>query len=133
MSSVVADTHAIIWFLLDSPRLSATARAAMDGALESGDLIHVSAISVVEATYLVEKGSVDEPAFQQLLQALADPSQGIRAVPVDLAVARSVRRIERKAVPDMPDRIIGATALHLGLPLVSRDSMLRQSGIEVIW
>jgi len=133
MSSLVADTHAIIWFLLDSPRLSAGAQDAMDGTLESGDLIYISTISVVEATYLVEKGSVEESVFQQLLQALGDPSQGIRALPVDLAIARRVREIERNAVPDMPDRIIGATAIQLGLRLVSGDAMLRASGLDVIW
>jgi predicted nucleic acid-binding protein len=33
----------------------------------------------------------------------------------------------------MPDRIIGATALHLGIPLVTRDRRLQSAGIETIW
>jgi predicted nucleic acid-binding protein len=33
----------------------------------------------------------------------------------------------------MPDRIIAATALTLGLPLVTRDGALRQLDIETIW
>jgi predicted nucleic acid-binding protein len=33
----------------------------------------------------------------------------------------------------MPDRIIAATALHLGLPLVTRDLRIQASGIPTIW
>ena len=39
----------------------------------------------------------------------------------------------RAQVPDMPDRIIAATALSLGLPLVTRDGRIRDSGIRTIW
>ena len=37
--------------------------------------------------------------------------------PLDYNVASALRSIPRDIVPDMPDRIIAATALHLGLPL----------------
>jgi len=41
---------------------------------------------------------------------------------------------KREAVPDMPDRIVAATALSLGLPLLSRDpAMGTVEGLEVIW
>jgi predicted nucleic acid-binding protein len=33
----------------------------------------------------------------------------------------------------MPDRIIAATALHLGLPLVTRDARIVASGINTVW
>ncbi len=33
----------------------------------------------------------------------------------------------------MPDRIIAATALHLGLPLVTRDRRLQAAIIQTIW
>ncbi len=37
-------------------------------------------------------------------------------------------------VPDMPDRIIAATALHLNLPLLSRDGQIAQvPSLTVIW
>ena len=42
---------------------------------------------------------------------------------------RALRRIPRDLVPDMPDRIIGATAMHLELPLITRDSNLTGSGL----
>jgi len=36
-------------------------------------------------------------------------------------------------VPDMPDRIIAATALHLDLPLVTRDRAIQAAGLKAIW
>jgi predicted nucleic acid-binding protein len=33
----------------------------------------------------------------------------------------------------MPDRIIAATALSLGLPLVTRDGKIRASNVITIW
>lgn len=56
MSSVVADTHTIIWHLRNSSKLSVVAREMLDRAMQSDDLIYISAISFVEIIYLVEKG-----------------------------------------------------------------------------
>jgi predicted nucleic acid-binding protein len=41
--------------------------------------------------------------------------------------------INRDSIPDMPDRIIAATALHLGVPLISRDAKIRASNIATVW
>ena len=49
------------------------------------------------------------------------------------AVVDALARIPRTAVLDMPDRIIAATALHLGLPLISKDHKIQVSGIQTIW
>jgi len=33
----------------------------------------------------------------------------------------------------MPDRIIAATALHLGVPLISRDRRISLSAVATVW
>jgi predicted nucleic acid-binding protein len=43
---------------------------------------------------------------------------------LDAAAAQAVQKISRSAVPDMPDRIIAATALRLNAELVTRDHRL---------
>jgi hypothetical protein len=50
MVAVVADTHTIVWYLRELPRLSEAALAALDGATAAGDPIYVSSISVANAT-----------------------------------------------------------------------------------
>jgi predicted nucleic acid-binding protein len=41
--------------------------------------------------------------------------------------------IERSDVPDLPDRIIAATALYLNVPLISRDRKIQLSTVNTIW
>ncbi|MCL1471366.1 PIN domain-containing protein [Argonema antarcticum] len=72
MTSVVGDTHAIVWYFLKSINLSATALAAIDNA----DSVYVASISIVEIIYLKEKGKLPEEALQRLIQALADVTTG---------------------------------------------------------
>lgn len=50
------------------------------------------------------------------------------------AAANTLQTVSRSAVPDMPDRIILATARYLGPPLISRDEKIREAGIvPVVW
>ncbi len=130
---LILDTHAAIWYLLNSKELSSTARNAVEDAIRKGEDVFLSAISVVEAIYLVEGGRVPFQALQRLDAALGDPASGLIVTAVDAAVAEAVHKISRFSVPDMPDRIIGATALHLKAPLVTRDRRLQSAGIETIW
>jgi len=47
--------------------------------------------------------------------------------------ARSLPLVPRDLVPEMPDRIIAATALRLDLPLITRDGRIASAGIKTIW
>src|SRR5580658_11050047 len=100
MASVAADTHAAVWFLDRDPRLSSTARDAMRASVESGDPIYLASITLVELTYLVEKGRVPANAMKALREALQDLSFGFALVPLDLRVADKLREIPRTDVPD---------------------------------
>jgi PIN domain nuclease of toxin-antitoxin system len=133
MGAVVADTHALIWYIAEPEKLTSEASAAFEQAVESGDPIYISAISVVEFFYLVEKGRFPEIAFERLINSLNFPESAISVTPLDLIIAQSMKQIPRDVVPDMPDRIIAATALYLNLPLITRDKKIRNSGIEIIW
>ncbi len=133
MDGLVADTHAVLWYLAGSPRLSHTAHCALDEALANGHRIYVSAISVVEVLYLWEKGRIPHEALDLLNGALSAPVAGLAVVPLDATVAAAVGRIPRTEVPEMPDRIIAATALHLSLPLVTRDLRIRATSLTTIW
>jgi PIN domain nuclease of toxin-antitoxin system len=133
MSAVVADTHVVVWALLKQEKLSPDALAALQGAIASGDRIWLSAISVVEIAYLVEKRRLPESAFERLMAELSRPDSGLAIAPLDLPIAQAVRRIPREQVPEMPDRIIAATALYLGLPLVTRDLAIQSTGLHVVW
>lgn len=101
--------------------------------------IFISAITVVEVVYLSEKKSFPYPGvFPQLLSDLDDPNEPIELLPLNLDIARGMNRVLRNEVPDMPDRIIAATAVEHKLRLVSVDSDIRNSAslatlVSVIW
>jgi PIN domain nuclease of toxin-antitoxin system len=133
LAALVVDTHAAVWYLLNSSRLSSVAQRAMDDAADAGDPVYLSAISLVEIVYLVEKGRLPTEVIERLSTALSDPDAGFTVIPLDERAAWAVQRISRDMVPDMPDRIIAATALSLGLPLATRDSAISTVGITTIW
>ena len=131
--SAVLDTHTVLWYLENSKELSPVARTTIENAIRDARDVHVSAISVIEAVYLVEGKRIPATALHRLRDALSDPSIGLFIAPVDASVANALEKIPRSIVPDMPDRIIAATALHLGVPLVTRDRRLQSAGIKTIW
>ena len=117
MSSVVVDTHTVIWYIFNDPKLSKLASIALEAASLHGDPIYVPSICLVEMTYLVEKGRIPLVALERVSAAVIGMNNGFLLAPLDEGVAMSTRKIKRASVPDMPDRIIAATALSLGLPL----------------
>lgn len=130
---IVADTHAILWYLYNDPRLSATAIQVMDAADRAGDQIAIASITLAEVVYLVEKDRIDAMAFEQIMRVLDQTNTALVEIPFDRTIARAMRQLDRSQVPDLPDRIVAATALSLGVPVLSRDRKIRSSVVETIW
>ena len=65
MTSVVADTHALIWYICDLDKLSTPALNALDLATDTGNLIYISAISLVEIVYHVEKNRLPKEVLNR--------------------------------------------------------------------
>lgn len=133
MIVAVADTHAVIWYLSGDKKLSNRARSYFENAILSGDQIIVSSISLVEMVYLVERQKITPQQFTDLANELRDPDSIFVEVTVDLAIARTLSRVDAVQIPDMPDRIIAATALHLNVPIISRDARIQLSTLTTIW
>ncbi len=133
MVVAIADTHAVIWYLFDDARLSILAKETFHSAVMQGQFIGVSAISLIEIVYLEERDRVPSGTGERLLMALNDTNSVLQECPVDIGVALALLQVDRAEIPDMPDRIIAATALHLNVPVISRDSKIRDSQIQTIW
>lgn len=133
MADAVTDTHGLIWYLEDSPRLSPAAREAFDACDRGEALIFVPTICLVEIVYLEEKGRIPSELRAQLQAHLQAGITGLLLAPLTREVAEALPQVPRAEVPDMPDRIIAATAVELGLPLISRDRRIELSAVETIW
>src|SRR5258706_12511522 len=94
MIVAVADTHAVIWYLAADPRISTVAKLFMDSTANDGDEIAVSAITLVEMVYLIEKGRIPAQYFSNLAGELNDPDSMFVEVPIDLKIARAVSRVD---------------------------------------
>ncbi len=132
-NALVADTHVVLWSLFSPSRLSSRAMTALQNAEAMGASVYVSAINLVELRYLIDKGRFFEQEYLDLLNALNDRANALTLLPVDSDIADALKSVSRAAVPDMPDRIIAATALYLGVPLVTRDGKIRASNVVTIW
>lgn len=133
MIAAVADTHAVVWYLANDPRLSETAKQTFENAARIGDQIGIAAITLVEMVYLVERSRIPAARFTQLMQAFDAADSLLVELPLTAAIARTLSRVARTQIPDMPDRIIAATALHHNLPVISRDGKINMSDIQTIW
>jgi PIN domain nuclease of toxin-antitoxin system len=129
----VADTHTVIWYLSGNQRLSSTAKRFIDSGAARGEQIGVSSITLVEIVYLIEKGRIPVESLTALATVLGEARNVFVELPLDLRIARALTQVDVIKVPDMPDRIIAATALHLGVPVISRDAKIQASNIATIW
>ncbi len=131
MSGLLLDTHAVLWFAFDDPRLSETAAQAIEEALAEPQAVFVSVISLVEMVYLAEKGRIPKNSVEMIRRL--EQTGGLFFAPLVDETVAYLSRIDRNAVPDMPDRLIAATALQLDLPLVTCDEKIRHTIENTIW
>lgn len=69
-----------------------------------------------------------------VLRQQVDASPTMHVQPIDEAVADAFVMISREVMRDPWDRFIVATAQALDLALVTRDSLIQESGlVETIW
>ena len=98
-----------------------------------GGLVPARLAETVPAGAAAHEGKIPADDWRKLNEGLAAEDSGVRVVPLTLGIADDLARVPWRSVPDMPDRIIAATALHVGLPLVSRDGRIQAPGLEVVW
>lgn len=134
MDDIVIDTNVVVWYFT-APRISSSsAQAAIVAAQKSGGSIFVPSITIVELIYLIEKNRVPHDVLVELREALDDDTTAFELAELSRGVADELRNIDRAMVADMPDRIVAATALHLGLPLVTSDTDIQKlANVTTIW
>jgi PIN domain nuclease of toxin-antitoxin system len=130
---IVLDTHALVWWVSDSPSLSKKAKAAIARELEGGQII-VSAISAWEIAMLVEREKlVLSMDVERWLSTVAE-IPAVRFVPLDIEVAVKSVGLPGSLHKDSADRMIVATARKLAAPLVTKDEKLHAyPHVKTIW
>jgi len=130
---VVADSHAIVWYVQDSSRLSEGARSALVESEQSEGIV-VSVATLVDLWYVTQTTQSVGADDLARLQARLDVSANVELHTIDVAVADAFTLIPRTVLTDPWDRFIVATAKALQLPLVTRDGAIRESNlVETVW
>ena len=102
----VADTQTAAWYLFGDFHISAAAKLFIDKAGVTQHSIHPAPVT---------------------------PTHVLKEAPFTSQVVEAMWQVARAEVHDMPDRIIAATAVYLGLPVISRDRRIRASAVRPIW
>ena len=126
--SLLLDTHALLWWLVEPEKLSSLALAAIN---DPAATIFVSAASGWE---LATKGCLGKPGAEGLLQDLPSllQQQGFQPLAVQLhhgVHAGGYRQAHR----DPFDRLLAAQAELEGLQLVSLDPALATFPCRLLW
>jgi len=119
--------------LEDSPKLSNSANEIFDRCDRSEIIIYIPTMCLIEIIYLQEKRRISADLKTQLDEALMSGMSGLVLFDLTVGVVESLAKIPREAVPELPDRVIAATALYLGLPLISCDCRMPLTGLPLIW
>jgi PIN domain nuclease of toxin-antitoxin system len=130
---IVLDTHAWIWFVNDPRQLSAPARRAAEEAM-SGRSIYISSISALEVALLAASGRIELTIDVHDWIAKSEALPFINFVPVDNAIFLRSVFLPGPLHADPADRVIIATALMKGIPVVTKDEKIRKySKVKSIW
>lgn len=129
---ILVDTHVVVWLLSDVRRLSHSARAAIDQARAEGEGLAICDITLFELTTLVSKGRIELDI--SLESFLREVEARFVVLPISGRACVLALGLPPAYPKDPADRIIGATALAAGLPLVTADRNIGQSkALQTIW
>jgi PIN domain nuclease of toxin-antitoxin system len=126
---VLLDTHALLWFLLDDPALSGTARELIRNPQTE---VFVSPASYWEIAIKISIGKyrLPEPLAAFMDRELARNRFDI--LPISVRHADRVARLPFHH-RDPFDRLIVAQALEDTLPLLSADQIMDRYGAQRVW
>lgn len=126
---LLLDTHALLWWYLDHPALSAPARSAIEA--EDSEVL-VSAVSAMEVTTKFRLGKLPQAAA--LADRFEELAEGYRFAPLSIALRHaSLAGSLPIAHKDPFDRLLMAQAIAENLTLVSNEQVFDASGVTRLW
>jgi PIN domain nuclease of toxin-antitoxin system len=129
MRSLLLDSHVMLWFFWDDPKLSGPAKALIEDA-DNHKLISVASCWEIAIKAGLGKLDLGEPSRSFLPREIA--RNNFELLPISLAHATTVEELAAHH-RDPFDRLLTAQAISEGLSLVSADSIFDQYGVARLW
>lgn len=120
----VTDTHSLVWYFTEDSRLSKKALEAFERTKEEG-LIVVPSVVLAEIMFIAKKGKITL-TFEESLNKIEE-YENFDITPLDADLLRVANSIE--ADLEMHDKLIVATALYFNATLITKDKLIRDSGM----
>ena len=129
---ILVDTHVVVWLAFEEARLTRKAKATIEDARKNAEALAISAITLLELATLSSKGRIHiDIGLESFLQEV---ETRFAVLPITGRACTRTAGLPATYPKDPADRIIGATALVEGLPLVTADREIRRSKIvRTIW
>jgi len=130
---ILLDTHVWVWWLAQPGHLSKAARQAIQRSL-SAEGVGISSFSVWELALLVQRKRLDLSI--DLVEWVAETERvpGVTFHSVDNSIALQSVSLPGVFHPDPADRILVATARHLGATLITGDAKIRAyPHVKTLW
>ncbi|MBW1614337.1 MAG: PIN domain-containing protein [Deltaproteobacteria bacterium] len=125
----VTDTHSLVWYFADDPRLSRKALKAFEQTTKEGIII-VPIIVLAEIIFIAKKGRITL-TFEGTLKKIEE-YENFDIAALDADILKVSDKIE--ADMEMHDKLIVATSLYFKTTLITRDERIRESGVvSTIW
>ena len=129
---ILLDTHVVIWLALEPGRISKRARAAIAETRRRGEGLAVSDITLLEIATIDNKGRIKLSASLEAF--LTEIEARFIVLPITGRICVSALALPAAYPRDLADRVIGATALVEGFPLITADDGIRRSKtLKTIW
>lgn len=130
---IVLDTHVWVWWLSDFQPLSPTVKRLLNEA-KSKNAIYISSISVWEVAQLTIRGRLELTMDYRDWITQAEHLPFLNFVPIDNKIALKSVQLPSPLHQDPADRLIIATAMMLGAPLITKDKQIsKYPHVTTIW
>ena len=128
----LVDTHVVLWLALEPGRISKRAKAVIEQARQRGHGLAISDITLLEIATAENKGRVT--LNSSLETFLSEIETRFVVLPITGKVCVRAMGFPAAYPKDPADRIITATAIVEGIPLVTADDAIRRSmALPTIW
>lgn len=122
---ILLDTHVLIWWLDQSPKLSKKAKKIIDKEIKTGTIL-LSTITTWELSLLTRKGKIKLSKDIESWIGELEKLPFIQFVSLDNKIVLESNNLPGDFHEDPADRFIVATARQLGAALVTSDLRIRE-------
>lgn len=125
----VTDTHSLLWYFTEDPRLGKNALEAFEQTVEE-DVIIIPSIVLAEIMFISKRVDINI-TFEETLNKIEE-YDNFDVAPLDINILKVANNID--ANMEMHDKLIVATAVNFNTALVTKDELIKKARIVLtIW